>query len=54
MSVQTFALESDLSENETVALFALGNNPAEPLFDKGLQGSPFPVGQFTNLPEEAI
>ena len=33
MRVQTFALESDLSEKDAT-LFPLGDNPAEPLFHR--------------------
>lgn len=54
MSLQTLALESGLSEPESGAPFAFGDNPAESLFDKGLQRRPLAVGQLASLFEEAI
>ena len=52
--LQTLALESGPSENETVAPFAFRKNPAEPLFHQGLQGCPISMSQLANLLEEAV
>ncbi len=54
MRLQTLALKGGLSETESGAPFAFGDNPAEPLFDKGLQRCPLSVGQLASLFEEAI
>ncbi len=54
MRLQTLALESGLSVPESGVPFAFGDNPAESLFDKGLQRRPLAVGQLASLFEEAI
>jgi hypothetical protein len=42
--LDTIALECGLSEMKTTVLLSIGDNPAKPLFDKGLKGGPLPVG----------
>ena len=49
MKVQTFALESSLSQKEATASFAFSHTPAESLFNEGLQRGSFLVGQFMNF-----
>lgn len=54
MRLQAVALESGPSETELTTPFAFGDNPAQTLFDKGLQSCPLSVGQLTGFLKEAI
>lgn len=54
MRLQAFAFERRLSEPESIAAFVLRDNPAETLFDEGLQGSPLPVGDLSGFLKETI
>ncbi len=54
MGLQTAAFEGGLSETEPVTPLTFGDNPAEPLFDKGLQSCPLSMGQLASLLKEAI
>jgi hypothetical protein len=44
MRLNTIALECGLSKMKITALLSIRNDPPKPLFDKGLQDGPLPVG----------
>jgi hypothetical protein len=52
--LQAFPFECGFSEPESVASLALSNNPAETLFDEGLQGGSLSVGHFAGFLKEAV
>ncbi len=54
MRLETVALESGLSQAEPATPFAFRDNPAETLFDKGLESCPLSVSQLASLLKEAI
>lgn len=44
VGLNTIALECGPSKTESAALLSFGDNPAKPLFDKGFESNPLPVG----------
>jgi len=54
MRLQAGALEGGPAELEASALFALGNGPAQPVLDKGLQCGLFPMGQLACFFKKAV
>ena len=49
IGLQTISLERSLAKPEGIAPLAVGDYPAKPLFDEGLEGYPLSLGHLASL-----
>jgi hypothetical protein len=54
MRLDAIAFECGLSKSKTPALLSIRDDPAKPLFDKGLKGGSLSMGYLACLFKEAI